>query len=196
MRQQWKREEILRKFLKTAWKRRGTLGGSEPGATAARHRFGVAWSPMGPQLGIPSYPAEEGAERLRRGGLGREVRAGRCRQAATHCPLLPPPCSLLGKKPFFSLKQLPLRTGSVSSRSLAEAKPYPHPQCSAWVSQGYFWQPAPSPPAFPLPLSIFFPLLPSCTALASLCPRRASSPWPRHRGCSVKWATEADYCHG
>lgn len=80
------------KYLKTAWKRRGTLWGSRLGATAATHRFGVTWSLAGaPGLGIPPSRGE-GAKRLCSGSsLGRQAdkQAGTGRQPRSRA--LPPP---------------------------------------------------------------------------------------------------------
>lgn len=105
-------------------------------------------------------------------------------QAGTGSP------SSLWKRPIFSPKRLPCGTGGVCSLSLAKAKPYPCAQCSAWVSQGCSWRLAPSPPTFPLPLSIFFHSFPP--PLPPLPCALAEHPLPR---LLPKRARRADYCH-
>lgn len=101
-------------------------------------------------------PAEQ---RVLGGSAAAAVWAGRHRQ-----PLLPAAGSSLWKKPGFSPKRLPRGTGNVCSLSPAKAKPYPCPQCSAWVSQGCSWRLAPSLQRFHCLSPSFFhsfpPLLP------------------------------------
>lgn len=164
-------------------KRGETLRGSELGARPARDNLGCP-GPWGCRW-VRGAPAER---RVLGGSAAAAARAGGHRQ-----PLLPAACSSLWKRPIFSPKRLPCGTGSVCSLSPAKAKPYPCPQRSAWVSQGCSW-------LWLLRLQHFhrlspffphsFPPLPPSLPCA-----RAERPL-RCQGCSPKWATAADYCHG